>query len=57
MMRRKVAANFARQIGLMIPPSIGIARGQNDYCNAHGNIAFFNLQNVLEKRQIFEMRK
>jgi len=57
MMRRKVAANFARQIGLMIPPNIGIARGQNDYCNAHGNIAFFNLQNVLEKRQIFEMRK
>ena len=57
MMRRKVAANFARQIGLMIPPNTGIARGQNDYCNARGNIVFFNLQNVLEKRQIFEMRK
>jgi hypothetical protein len=41
----------------MIPPYTGIVRGQNDYCNAHGNIAFFNLQNVLEKRQIFEMRK
>ena len=57
MMRRKVAANFARQIGLMIPPYTGITRGQNDYCNARGNIVFFNLQNVLEKRQIFEMRK
>ena len=57
MMRRKVAANFARQIGLMIAPYTGIARGQNDYCNARGNIAFFNLHNVLEKRQIFEMRK